>query len=141
MNMVTGVFEFASGAIPSAGYDLRTPFGNLAVRGTRCALAIAPGERLVLKCSELESVSIAGQTLDSADDCLLVPFLSAPEFLSAEECVAALEPAVVMAGLLGLPSPVDIAPGAGPAPAGGFGGGAGGGDSPFSVDPPGVSPQ
>ena len=35
MNMLSGVFEFASGLMRPTSYDLRTPFATLAIRGTR----------------------------------------------------------------------------------------------------------
>jgi hypothetical protein len=40
VNMLSGVFEFASGDIPDSGYDLRTPFATIAVRGTRLQIDI-----------------------------------------------------------------------------------------------------
>ena len=43
MRMVTGVFQFVSGNIPYDGYNLGTPFGNLAIRGTAFVLDIVPG--------------------------------------------------------------------------------------------------
>jgi hypothetical protein len=113
MRMVTGVFEFASGNIPASGYNLGTPFGNLAIRGTRCSLDVAAGSRLVLQCSELdpEGVSIAGQTVTSTSDCLLVPLPGTgdPAFLSSDQCQQELAQVRVMFAMLGL-----VAPGAGP---------------------------
>lgn len=41
MSLVSGVFEFASGDIPSSGYDLHTPFATIAVRGTRINVVVA----------------------------------------------------------------------------------------------------
>lgn len=40
VDFATGVFEFASGDIPSEDYSLRTPLGNLTVRGTRFRLIL-----------------------------------------------------------------------------------------------------
>ena len=41
VSFVSGVFEFASGLLPSASYSLRTPFANLAIRGTRIRLMVS----------------------------------------------------------------------------------------------------
>lgn len=103
MQMVTGVFEFASGEIPSANYDLGTPFGNLAIRGTRCILSIVAGARLVLQCSELQEVSMAGRTLTSASDCLVVPLPGTGEaaMVEGDECARELAPAQAMLAMLG----------------------------------------
>jgi hypothetical protein len=113
MRMVTGVFEFASGNIPSTGYNLGTPFGNLAIRGTRCVVDVAAGSRLVLRCSELdpEGVSIAGETVTSDTDCLLVPLpgTGAPVFLGSSACDQEFARAQAMFAMLGL-----VEPGAGP---------------------------
>jgi hypothetical protein len=109
MRMVTGVFEFASGDIPSSGYNLGTPFGNLAVRGTRCVLDIAAGSRLVLQCSELgpEGVSIAGEAVSDNTECLLVPLPGTgnPVYLSTDECEEELRRVPAMFALLGLVGP------------------------------------
>jgi hypothetical protein len=43
MNLLSGVFEFASGDIPSSGYDVRTPFATIAVRGTVVQFDIEDG--------------------------------------------------------------------------------------------------
>jgi FecR protein len=106
MRMVTGVFEFASGNIPSSGYDLGTPFGNLAIRGTRCVVDVAAGSRLVLRCSELdpEGVSIAGETVSTDSDCLLVPLpgTGSPVFLSNDDCEQQLQQVAAMFAMLGL---------------------------------------
>lgn len=40
VGLVSGIFEFASGLIPSGGYDLRTPFANLTIRGTRLRIMV-----------------------------------------------------------------------------------------------------
>lgn len=103
MQMVTGVFEFASGDIPSADYDLGTPFGNLAIRGTRCVVDVAAGARMVVRCSELDEVSVAGHVLTSASDCLLVslPGTGAAELLGSAECDDELSQATSMLALLG----------------------------------------
>jgi len=103
MQMVTGVFEFASGEIPSENYDLGTPFGNLAIRGTRCIVDMEAGERMVVRCSEVETVTVAGQTITSDSNCLLVPLPGTgdPAFLDGDECTEELERANTMLALLG----------------------------------------
>jgi hypothetical protein len=109
MRMVTGVFEFASGNIPSSGYDIGTPFGNLAIRGTRCVVDVVAGSRLVLRCSEVdpEGVSIAGETVNEDSDCLLVPLPGTgnPVFLGNDECEDELARAQQMFAALGLVEP------------------------------------
>ena len=40
MNMLSGVFEFASGLMRPSSYDLRTPFATLAIRGTRLVVDV-----------------------------------------------------------------------------------------------------
>ncbi len=141
MQMVTGVFEFASGEIPSANYDLGTPFGNLAIRGTRCVVDVAAGARMVVRCSELHEVSVAGHVLTSTSDCLLVPLpgTGAPELLGTGECDQELSQATAMLALLGRlamePSAGALVPAAAPG-----GRGAARSDPPgFSA--PGISPQ
>jgi FecR protein len=109
MRMVTGVFEFASGNIPSSGYDIDTPFGNLAVRGTRCVVDVVAGSRLVLRCSEVDpaGVSIGGATVNDASDCLLVPLPGTgnPVFLASDECDEQLARVQQMFATLGLVEP------------------------------------
>jgi hypothetical protein len=133
MQMVTGVFEFASGDIPSADYDLGTPFGNLAIRGTRCVVDVAAGSRMVVRCSELDEVSVAGKTLTSGSDCLLVPLpgTGEPVFLGGNACDLELTQAISMLALLGR---LALEPAAGVLPIGGIPQGPGGDD-----DPPGFS--
>jgi hypothetical protein len=38
VNFLSGVFEFVSGSMSEAGYDLRTPFAHLSVRGTQIVI-------------------------------------------------------------------------------------------------------
>ena len=116
MRMVTGVFEFASGAIPSADYDLGTPFGNLAVRGTRCAFSLEDA-RMVVGCmgdDPEEGVRIGGQDVSAGGACLavLAPGQGAPRFLDADECELELAAAMAMLAMLGR-----VQPAAGPVPA------------------------
>jgi len=46
MNFLSGVFEFLSGAMGEAGYDLKTPFAQLSVRGTQ--VVIDTGARAIV---------------------------------------------------------------------------------------------
>ena len=117
LQVVTGVFEFASGAIPSSGYDIRTPFGNLGVRGTRCLMVLTTGQQAVIGCDPQDVVTIAGQTLTGANNCVLVPMPGTgnPVSLSAAACQQQLQPAAQMLAMLGGPAQVaPIQPAAGP---------------------------
>ena len=104
LKIVTGVFEFASGAIASSGYDIRTPFGNLGVRGTRCQMVISPGQQAVFRCDPQDEVTIAGQTLHGSGNCVLVPLPGTgnPVPLAASECQQQIQPAIQMLALLGV---------------------------------------
>jgi hypothetical protein len=142
MRMVTGVFQFASGNIPAAGYDLGTPFGNLAIRGTVCDWVLDPGRGGTFHCDDPgDGVSIAGRTITSAANCLHVPVpgTGAPVFLDAAECEEERAPVTAALALLGL-----VEPAAGPvSPEFGVSQGPGAGDDP---EPPGfgaggTSPQ
>jgi len=140
MQMVTGVFEFASGDIPSADYDLGTPFGNLAIRGTRCVVDVAAGARMVVRCSELDEVSVAGRVITSPSDCVLVPLpgTGGPELLGSSECEEELSQATAMLALLGR---LTVEPSAGvPLPVDASGVGADRNDPP-NFGARGVSPQ
>jgi hypothetical protein len=128
MRMVPGVFEFASGDIPSADDDLGTPFGNLAVRGTRCAFSLE-NARMVVECmgeNPEEGVAIGGQSVSAGGACLavLARGQGAPRFLEGDECEAELAGARQMAAMLGDLRAVE--PAAGPVdfsdPSGGIGG-------------------
>lgn len=141
MQMVTGVFEFASGDIPSADYDLGTPFGNLAIRGTRCVVDVAAGARMVVRCSELDEVSVAGHVLTNPSDCLLVPLPGTgdAERLGSAECDEELSQATSMLALLGR---LTMEPSAGiPIPAAAAGGLGAERNDPPGFGAPGVSPQ
>jgi hypothetical protein len=141
MRMVTGVFEFASGDIPSADYDLGTPFGNLAVRGTRCAFSLE-NARMVVECmgdNPAEGVSIAGQDVSSGGACLAVPApgQGAPRYLEGDECDVELSTARQMMAMLG-----QVEPAAGPVDFSDLSGGIGGDDDdPPAFGGPGTSPQ
>jgi hypothetical protein len=73
MNFLSGVFEFASGSIPSSGYDLRTPFANLAIRGTKISLVVGAEEELVgVAEGEVRLRSERGQFAIGTGSCLLL---------------------------------------------------------------------
>ncbi len=131
LQIVTGVFEFASGAIPSSGYDIRTPFGTLAVRGTRCRMIVDSGEKMVLECEPEDDVTIAGQTLGGSNNCLLLPLPGTgnPVFLAGEDCERQIAPATAMLAMLGVST---VAPAAGPPQGPPEGPGAGDSGSPVS---------
>jgi FecR protein len=132
LQVVTGVFEFASGAIPSSGYDIRTPFGNLGVRGTRCLMVLSTGQQAVISCQPQDVVTIAGQTLTGANSCVLVPLPGTgnPVSLDPAACQQQLQPAAQMLAMLGGPAPVaPIEPAAGPLQGGGVRQGPGAGDT------------
>lgn len=130
LQVVTGVFEFASGAIPSSGYDIRTPFGNLGVRGTRCKMVLVAGLKMVIKCEPEDEVTIAGLTLSGpGGNCGVIPMpgTGAPSPLSPGACEEQIAPATAMLAMLGV-----VAPAAGPP---GIPQGPGAGDSGPSVSP------
>jgi hypothetical protein len=144
MRMVTGVFEFASGDIPSADYDLGTPFGNLAVRGTRCAFSLK-NNRMVVECmgeNPEEGVSIRGQDVSAGGACLAVPppGQGAVRSLQEEECETELADARQMVAMLGRVEQVE--PAAGPVDFSDLSGGIGGdSDDQPAVGGLGASPQ
>jgi hypothetical protein len=135
LQVVAGVFQFASGAIPSSGYDIRTPFGNLGVRGTRCLMVFTTGQQAVFSCDPQDEVTIAGRTLNGGNNCLLVPLPGTgnPVFLGPGECQQQLQPAAQMLAMLGGPAPVaPVQPAAGP-----LGGGVRQGPGAGDTTPPG----
>jgi hypothetical protein len=111
MRVVSGVFEFASGNIPESAYDLRTPFGNLGIRGTRLSIVINPGSHAVVDVTE-GVVESQGVTVGT-EGCLLIPLpgTGTAELMSDEECINLVAPVNLMFALLGVPN---VAPVAGP---------------------------
>jgi hypothetical protein len=108
MRMVTGVFQFASGNIPSAGYDLGTPFGNLAIRGTVCDWVLDPARGAVIHCEDPGAgVSIRGVTITSDDNCVFLPVAGTgdPSFLDPADCQRERAPVEQMVTLLEGPAP------------------------------------
>jgi hypothetical protein len=61
MNVIGGVFEFASGGIPHEGYDIRTPFATIAVRGTRLGIISLPNKQFIESREGLVMVQLPGQ--------------------------------------------------------------------------------
>ena len=110
MRMVTGVFQFVSGNIPDDGYDLGTPFGNLAIRGTAFVINIVPGARAVLE-TEDGAVGLRGATVTPASGCFVASVGGGGGFPGEAACAEELEPALAMLAMLGLPQPA-----AGPLP-------------------------
>jgi hypothetical protein len=98
VNLLSGVFQFASGDIPANGYDLRTPFATIAVRGTLVEIDIEQGVVHVK-----EGVGEVGGITIEAGRCYRQGDLFSPE-----ECEALLGRVLAMLTLL------EIAPGAGP---------------------------
>jgi FecR protein len=104
MRMVTGVFQFVSGNIPDDGYDLGTPFGNLAIRGTAFVINIVPGARAVLE-TEDGAVGLRGATVTPASGCFVASVGGGGGFPGEAACAEELEPALAMLAMLGLPQP------------------------------------
>jgi hypothetical protein len=115
LQVVTGVFEFASGAIPSSGYDIRTPFGNLGVRGTQCQMVITPGQQAVVRCRPQDVVTIAGLTLTGGGNCGVVPMpgTGSPALCGSQE-EQLLQPVTQMLAMLGVGPVAPVQPAAGP---------------------------
>jgi hypothetical protein len=70
MNFLSGVFEFLSGAMNEAGYDLRTPFAQLSVRGTEVIIDIKAKVVVVPKGLVLATTPDGQQFLISKTECL-----------------------------------------------------------------------
>jgi hypothetical protein len=62
MNVIGGVFEFASGGIPHEGYDIRTPFGTIAVRGTRLGIISLRDKHFIESREGVVMVTLPGQS-------------------------------------------------------------------------------
>ncbi len=112
VNFVSGVFEFASGLIPNGGYDLRTPFANLAIRGTRFRLLIDENQLMLAVPEGAVEVSDANRTvlLDNEFECL-VWNVEAGLLQPLEACAALTDAMNRVFAMLGLDA---IQPGAGP---------------------------
>lgn len=107
VSLVSGIFEFASGLIPSDGYDIRTPFANLAIRGTVLRVLITPtGLQVTAPQGIITARDASGRVieLDSASNCIIwgVDFANLGRL---EECGSLISAFITTAGLLGLPEP------------------------------------
>lgn len=113
VNLVSGVFEFASGLIPSSGYDLRTPFANLAIRGTVIQLYVLNGDLQVIAREGTVTVTGPGGTvvLDNPANCAVLYGGNELQVLGEGDC-SQLQDAIAqtMATLSG----ALVEPGAGP---------------------------
>jgi hypothetical protein len=116
VNFVSGVFEFASGLMPSGGYDLRTPFANLAIRGTRVRLLIGQNEFMIAVPEGAVEVDDGNRTvlLNSEFECFVWNVEGGGQLLPLEACAALMDGIAATYALLGL-GPIE--PGAGPPPA------------------------
>jgi hypothetical protein len=97
LNFVSGLFEFASGLIPSSGYDLRTPFANLAIRGTVILVMVEEAAQRITLAAPQGAVRIfdaaaPGGYLEIADDKSCVVWqLGRGEPQPLDECGALIE--------------------------------------------------
>jgi hypothetical protein len=114
VNLVSGVFEFASGLIPSSGYDLRTPFANLAIRGTVIRLGVFEDGHLEVIARE-GTVTVTGPggtvVLDNPSNCAVLYGGDQLQVLGEGEC-SQLQDAI--AQTLAALSGALVEPGAGP---------------------------
>jgi hypothetical protein len=114
VNLVSGVFEFASGLIPSSGYDLRTPFANLAIRGTVIRLGVFEDGRLEVIAQE-GTVTVTGPggvaVLDNPANCAVLYGGGELQVLGEAQC-SQLQDAIAQT-LAALSGGV-VEPGAGP---------------------------
>jgi hypothetical protein len=111
MSFIGGVFEFASGLIPNTGYDLRTPFANLAIRGTVLHFLVFDSLQLVVSEGAIEAAA-GGRVilLDDALDCLVWPGPEGePAVVPILACETLIAEVAIMTALL-------VEPAAGPAP-------------------------
>jgi hypothetical protein len=115
VNFVSGIFEFASGLIPSGGYDLRTPFANLAVRGTRIRLLIGENDFMIAVPEGAVEVDDGNRTvlLDNDFECFVWNVEGGGQLLPLEACAALMDRMAATYALLGLG---DIEPAGGPPP-------------------------
>ena len=112
VNFVSGIFEFASGLIPSGGYDLRTPFANLAIRGTRIRMSVGPAGLMITAPEGAVEVDDGNRTvlLENEFECI-VWNVQAGMLQPLEACAALTDQINAAYAMLGLGA---IEPGAGP---------------------------
>jgi hypothetical protein len=91
VGFVAGIFEFASGLIPSGGYELRTPFANLTIRGTRLRIMVlADGLQVTAPEGEVE-VYMGAFSVDLEDPLTCLVWAGgAPELRPVDEACATL---------------------------------------------------
>ena len=114
-----GAFEFTSGRLPSAAYDLQSPFSKVEVRGTIGRVLVRDtGKKVTVPEGAIRLVRAGTSlSLDSATNCLVIDARGGGETGPIEVlCGALMSDLLVMAGLLGSPLG-EIEPGAGPDPA------------------------
>ena len=119
MNVISGVFEFASGSIPAAGYDIRTPFATIAVRGTRIDIVATGGEGVLNVKEGTVLLSTPGGTLElQAGECFVViPGASQPEVRQGDACIPPTVPVALMLAALAAGPGRTLAPPPGIVPA------------------------
>ena len=114
MTFVSGMFAWASGLIPAGGYELRTPFANLGIRGTRFQLFLDPRFMQIAVTEGVVTTADGAYLLDNPSLCLVWTELGQPPvFRLLEDCQELLLEVARMIALLLLP---DIEPAAGPGP-------------------------
>lgn len=137
MNIVSGVFDFASGSIPSHGYDIHTPFATIAVRGTRINI-VAMGDAQGVVVNEGQATVTTGNISYDVQTgaCLVIqPGGQAEVVAQGVECENLLASVALMSTVLAL-----VEPGAGP-PSGGLGSVSGGSGDQRDDDDPFVFPE
>jgi hypothetical protein len=119
MNVVSGVFDFASGSIPSSGYDIRTPFATIAVRGTRISIVALGDSQGVVVSEGFAQVTTAGNAygVDTGRCLIIGPGGQVQVVDQGDECAEMLASVAMIDAVL-----AGIEPAAGPADAGGGGG-------------------
>lgn len=108
VSFVSGIFEFASGLMPNDGYDLRTPFANLSIRGTVIRLRVRDQLQLIVPQGSV-TLSDGTQTIELDNDQTCVVWqVEQGELRPLPGCSALLNDVVIMTAMLG-----EIEPGAG----------------------------
>lgn len=110
LRLMSGVFEFASGSLDKSSYDIRTPFANLAIRGTRFG-GYLPFQTLMVSEGVVEARYADGTvyTIGPAS-CLRPRGSGQAEVVSVENCAGAFVAFSQMVAMLD----AAIEPGAGP---------------------------
>lgn len=115
VNLVSGVFEFASGLIPSGGYDLRTPFANLAIRGTIVRLSVNRPQQMVMVTVPEGEVAMSDGlrtvVLGNEQECIVWQ-VQQGALRSVDACSSLTDSIAATFALLSVPGQIE--PGAGP---------------------------